>query len=128
MKANRNEDRLEQLAVAFQRIAQKAPDLRVDPPGARPARAAEADTRPMFRVRLQSADGEGRARMLVHERGAKLETRVGDAKPASKDELPIDLRRGYRWDTAVFDDAAQMAEVLYRHMTQRLTATTGDAR
>ncbi len=128
MKTKRDDDRLRQRAVAFHRIAEKTPDLRVDPPSVRPLPRAGSDERPMFRVRLRSPVGEGRARMFVHERGAQLETRVGDDKPSASDELPIDLRRGYRWDTAVFDDARQMAQELYQHMTRRLAAATGGAR
>ncbi len=128
MKAKREDDRLRQLAVAFHRIAEKTPDLRVDPPSVRTLPRAESDQRPMFRVRLRSPAGEGRARMFVHERGAKLETRVGEGKASASDDLPIDLRRGYRWDTARFDDAAQMAQVLYEHMMRRLAAATGGAR
>lgn len=127
MTAKRDDDRLRQLAVAFHRIAEKTPDLKVDPPAVRTLPAAEAKARPMFRVRLRSSGGDGRARMFVHDRGAKLETRVGDAKRSELDELPIDLRRGYRWDTATFDDAAEMAQVLYQHMMRRLAAATGDA-
>ncbi len=127
MKANGNDIRLRNLAVAFHRIARNTPDLRVDPPAARPISAADAETRPTFRVRLRSSVGDGRARLLVHERGAKLETRVGDGKPAAGDELPLDLRGGYRLDTVTFDDAAQMAEMLYEHMTRRLAAVTEGA-
>ncbi len=128
MKAKHDDDRLRRLAVAFHRIAEKTPDLRVDPPSVRTLPRAGSDERPMFRVRLRSSVGEGRARMFVHDRGAKLETRVGDEKPSASDELPIDLRRGYRWDTATFDDAAQLAQVLYEHMTRRLAAATDGAR
>ncbi len=128
MEAKRNDDRLHQLAVAFHRIAETTPDLRVDPPSIRALPRAGSDERQMFRVRLRSLVGEGRARMFVHDRGAKLETRVGDDKPSASDELPIDLRRGFRWDTAQFEDAAQMAQVLYQHMTRRLAAATGGAR
>ncbi len=60
--------------------------------------------------------------MLVHDRGAKLEMRVGAEKPMTSEDLPIDLRAGYRWQAGVFEDAEQMAEGLYRHMTQRLDA------
>ncbi len=128
MKANGDADRLRQLAVAFHRIARKTPDLRVDPPAVRALPMADSKQRPMFRVRLRSSGGEGRARMFVHDRGARLETRVGDGKPSAGDELPIDLRRGYRWDAATYDDAGQMAEVLYQHMAERLAAATDDAR
>lgn len=123
MKANGNEDRLRKLAAAFQKIAQKTPDLRVDPPAVRTQSASDADARPIFRVRMVSG-GEVQARMLVSERGAKLATRIGSGKASASDELPIDLRRGYRWDTETFDDAAQMAELLYQHMTRRLAAAT----
>ncbi len=118
-----NDDRLRELAVAFHRLAQNTPDLRVDPPAPRSVPSADPETRPMFRVRLRGA-GEGRAHMLVRDRGARLETRVGDASTSAKDVLRIDLSRGYRWDTAIFEDAAQMAQMLYQHMTRRLAAAT----
>jgi hypothetical protein len=127
MKANHDDNRLRELAVAFHRIARNTPDLKVDPPAARPLSGSDAERRPMFRVRLRSSVGEARARMLVHERGAMLETRVGDGRPSAGDELSLDLRRGYRLDASTFDDAAQMAEVLYEHMTRRLAAVTEGA-
>lgn len=130
MKANGNPDRLRNLAVAFRKIAQKSPDLRVDPPAAHALPSGPAEVRQMFRVRLRSTSGEGQARMYVYDRGAKLETRVAggrDHRRSASDDLPIDLRRGYRWDTSVFEDAKEMAEVLYKHMTRQLEAAAGAA-
>lgn len=132
MKATGNPDRLRQLALAFRKIAQDTPELRVDPPAARPLPATPSKSRPMFRVRLRSSTGEGQARMYVHDRGAKLQTRVGGNLPGERtrsasDDLPIDLRNGYRWHTANFHDAAEMAETMYKHMTRQLEAAGGEA-
>ncbi len=128
MKEHGKTDRLRELAVAFHRLSRNQPDLRVDPPALRTLPMTDSKERAVFRVRLRSSGGEGQARMLVHDRGGKLETRVGDRKPSASDDLGIDLRRGFRWDAASFADAAQMAEVLYKHMTRRLASATGDAR
>lgn len=131
MKGHGDTDRLRLLAVAFHKLARKTPELRVDPPALRTLPTAPSQARPMFRVRLRSASGEAQARMYVHDRGAKVETRVvngaGEPRRGPQDELPIDLRRGYRWETSVFEDAGAMAEGLYRHMTQQLEAATGNA-
>lgn len=129
MKTNGNPDRLRHLAVAFRRIAESTPELRVDPPSVRSVPAVKSEVGPIFRVRLRSSNGDAQARMYVHDRGAKLETRVGSTASGrgAKDELPIDLRRGYRWEKAEFDDAAQLADVLYKHMTRRLEAAAGEA-
>ncbi len=125
MKANGEDNRLRHLAVAFHKLARSSPDLSVDPPALRALPGSDTALRPMFRVRLRSAGGVGRARMLVHDRGAKLEVRVEGQESASREDLPIDLRGGYRWQAGVFESASQMAEVLYQHMTQRLAAEDG---
>ncbi len=122
MKAKDEDDRLRHLALAFHGIARSTPGLKVDPPAVRTMPGAGREMRPVFRVRLRSSRGEGRARMLVHDRGAKLEMRVGAEKPMTSEDLPIDLRAGYRWQAGVCEDAGQMAEVLYQHMTERLAA------
>jgi hypothetical protein len=126
MGATDSRDRLTHLAKAFQKIAQSTPELRVDPPVRRAARSPSAEPRPVFRVRLRSAEGDARARMYVHARGAKLEARSGaedgDDLRAESDRLRIDLGRAYRWDTVTFHDAAEMASVLLTHMTRRMEA------
>ena len=131
MKTNGNQDRLRHLAVAFHKLSQEMPELNVDPPAMRTL-PAESKVRPMFRVRLRSSTGQARARMYVYDQGAKLETRVagagdGEAKRSVRDDLPIDLRRGYRLDTSMFEDAGQLAEVLCQHMTRELEAVAGEA-
>ena len=132
MKANGKPDRLRQLAVAFHKIAQKTPELKVDPPAARSLPTGPSQVRPMFRVRLRSTTGEAQSRMYVYDRGAKLETRVpasagGDRKRSLTDDVSLDLRSGYRWQTEAYEDAAEMAAVMYRHMTDQLeAAASGD--
>jgi len=131
MKGHGDTDRLRQLAVAFQKMALHTPELRVDPPALRALPASPSRVRPMFRVRLRNASGKAQARMYVHGQGAKVETRVvngaGEPKLDTQDELPIDLRRGYRWEAAEFEDAGEMAQVLYKHIAQQLNAAAGNA-
>lgn len=131
-KKNGTPDRLRQLAVAFRKISLTTPELKVDPPAVRKLPSGPAEERPMFRVRLSSASGEGQARMYVYDRGAKLESRAagsgdGERRRSAVDDLPIDLRKAYRWDTATFPGAGEMAEVMYKHMTRHLQAATGEA-
>lgn len=127
MKSTGNPDRLRQLAVAFRKISQTAPELRVDPPAERSLPKSSSEVRSMFRVRLRNASGDAQARMFVHDRGAKLETRVEGQRRAASAELPIDLRKGYRWDVSVFSDASELADVMYKHMTRQLEAAADGA-
>jgi hypothetical protein len=108
-------DRHRALRAAFVELASRTPELSV------------STHHSPFDLVLRTTAGGPVVTLQTEEQAATLHAFSGSTPAGASeltDRLSLDLTESYRWDDVVFEDAADFAYHLLKHMRRRLKAVT----